>query len=70
MKFITRRAGYSLLDRRRNVDILELKVDTVRKKLAEYKQKLLNHISRTEDIRYPNNTLTIDLTEDEDLDDL
>jgi hypothetical protein len=31
-------AGYSLLDHRRNEDILEeLKVDSVKKKLAQYK---------------------------------
>jgi hypothetical protein len=34
-------------------DILELKVDPVEQKLAQYKQKLLNHFTRMEDIRYP-----------------
>jgi hypothetical protein len=39
MKFLRRIAGYSLLDNRRNVDILEeLKVDPLEKKLAQYKQ--------------------------------
>jgi hypothetical protein len=40
MKFIRITAGYSLLDHRRNADILEdLKVDPVEKRLAQYKQK-------------------------------
>jgi len=44
-------AGYSLLDHRRNEYILEeLKVDPVEKKLAQYKQKLLNNITRMDDI--------------------
>jgi len=54
MKFMTRTAGYSLLDHRRNEDILEeFKVDTVEKKLAQYRHKWLNRVSRTEHIRYP-----------------
>jgi hypothetical protein len=44
MKFVRSTAGDSLLDHRRNEDILEeLKVDSVGQKLAQYKQKLLNH---------------------------
>jgi len=40
MKFIRRTAGYSLLDRIRNEDILEkFRVDPVIKKPARYKQK-------------------------------
>jgi hypothetical protein len=38
MKFTRRRAGYSLLDHRRNI-LEELKVDPVEKKYAQYKQK-------------------------------
>jgi hypothetical protein len=39
IKFMRRRAGYSLLDYRRNEDILEeLTVNPVEKKLAQYKQ--------------------------------
>jgi hypothetical protein len=54
MKFMRSTTGYSSLDHRRNEDVLEeLKVDPVEKKLAQYKQKWLNHVSRTEDIRYP-----------------
>jgi hypothetical protein len=46
-------AGYSLLDHRGNEDTSEdLKVDPAEKKLALYKQKLLNHVSRMEDITY------------------
>jgi len=52
MKYMGHTARYSLLDRRRNEDVLEeLKVNPVENKLAEYKQKWLNHL-RTEDIRY------------------
>jgi len=43
----------------------EIKVDPVEKKSAQYKQKRLN-VNRKEDIQ---NSLTIDLSEDEDLDD-
>jgi len=53
MKFMRRTAGYSLLDHRRKEDILELKVDPVRMKLAQREQKLLNNVSRMEYIRYP-----------------
>jgi hypothetical protein len=37
-------------------------------KLAHHKQKWLNHVSRMEGIRYPKQLLTIDLLENEDLD--
>jgi len=54
MKFTRRTAGYSLLGHKRNETILEeLKVDSVEKKLAQYKQKWLNHDSRIEDSRHP-----------------
>jgi hypothetical protein len=47
-------AGDSLLDHKRNDDILkELKEDPVEKKLEKYKEKWLNYVSRMEDIRYP-----------------
>jgi hypothetical protein len=40
MKFMGRRAGYNLLDNRRNKDVLEeLKVVPAEKKLAQYKQQ-------------------------------
>jgi hypothetical protein len=50
-------AGYSLLGYERNEDVLELTADQVRKKLAQYKQKWFNHVSRMEDIRYPKQLL-------------
>jgi hypothetical protein len=69
IKFIRGTAKYSLLDCRRDENILEeLKVDPVETELAQYRRNWLNHVSRMEDIRYPN-TLTIDLPKDEDLDD-
>jgi len=44
-------AGYNLLRHTRNEDILEmLKVDSVEKKLVQYKQEWLNHVSRLKDI--------------------
>jgi len=46
-------AGYSLLDHRRNEDILEgSKVDLVKEKLAQYEEIRLNYVSKREDIRY------------------
>jgi hypothetical protein len=72
MKFMRRKVGYSLIDSRRNGDTLELKLDSVEKKLAQYKQKWLHHVSRMEDITdTQNNSLAIDLSEEEeeDLDD-
>jgi hypothetical protein len=55
MKFMRRTAGYSLLNRSRNEDNLEeLQVDTVEKKLVQYKQKWLNHLRKSDDIRYKN----------------
>jgi len=46
-------AGYGLLDRRRNEDILEdLEGDPIEKKLVQYKIKMLNHVSRMKDIEY------------------
>jgi hypothetical protein len=54
---MTRTAGYDLLDHRRSEGILEeLEVDPVGNKLAQHKQKWLNHI-RMEDIRYPEQPL-------------
>jgi len=54
MKFMIGTADYSLLDQTRNEDILEeLKVDPVWNKLAQGKRKWLNHVSRMDDIRYP-----------------
>jgi len=41
------------LDHKRKEAILELKDNPVEKKLTQYKQKLLHHIGRIEDCRYP-----------------
>jgi hypothetical protein len=69
LKFMRSKAGYIFLDRRRSGDILEeLKVELVEKKLAQYKQKSLNHISGMKSQYTQNNSLTINLSE-EDLDD-
>jgi len=54
MKFGRCVARYCLLDYRINEDILE---ELVKKKLAQYKQKCLNHFSRMEYIRYPKQIL-------------
>jgi hypothetical protein len=64
MKFMRLSAGYSLLDQRRTEYILkELKVDPAEKKLAQYKQKWLNNVSRLEDVRHPKQLLNYDLSE-------
>jgi hypothetical protein len=42
---------YSLSYHRINIHILELKVDLLEKKLAQYKQKIIN-VSRMDDFRY------------------
>jgi hypothetical protein len=60
-EFMWRTEGYSLLDHKRNGDILEIKADPAEKTLAQYKQKLLNHVSRMEIIRRKNNCVTIGL---------
>jgi hypothetical protein len=53
-----RTADYSLLLHRRNEAILvEFKVDPVDNKLAQCKQKYLNHISKMEGIGYPKELL-------------
>jgi hypothetical protein len=47
-------AGYSLLlDHGRNEDILELNTEPVKKRFAQYEQKLLNNVSRMDGIRHP-----------------
>jgi hypothetical protein len=53
MKIMRRKARYSLLERSRNDVLEERKVDPVEKKLVQYKQEWLNHVSRMEGIRYP-----------------
>jgi hypothetical protein len=51
-------AVYSLLDCRRNDILEELKSKpSQKKKLAQYKEEWLNHVTRMEDIRYPKQLL-------------
>jgi hypothetical protein len=58
MKFMRRKAGCSLIDHKRNEDILEeIKGDPFARKLAHYKQKRLSHVSKMADIRYPEQLL-------------
>jgi hypothetical protein len=62
MKFMKPTAGYSALHLIRNEDISdEHEIDSISKKEAQYKQKCLNHISRTGDVRYPEPVLSIRL---------
>jgi hypothetical protein len=66
MKFMERTAGYSLLDRRTNEDVLqEPKLDPVGKKPTQYKQGRLNHIGRMKTLNTQNNSLNIDLSKDD-----
>jgi hypothetical protein len=54
MKFMRRTEEYSLLDNRRNKDILkEFNIVPVGRKLAHCNGKRLNHTSRIKDIRCP-----------------
>jgi len=63
-------AEYILSYRRRNEDILEeIKVDPAGNELAQYMQKWLNSVCRMENSRHTKNSLTIDLSEGEDLND-
>jgi len=45
---------------------LYLRVYSVEKELTQYKQRWLNHVSRMEDVGYPKERLTIDLSEEEE----
>jgi len=48
MQFFRRAVGYTLLDHRRNEEILEkLKVEPVDMKLRRYKSNWLQHLTRT-----------------------
>jgi hypothetical protein len=48
---------YSILDQRRNKEILEPDMDPTEKKLVQSKQNLLDHVRRIKDIRYPKQLL-------------
>jgi hypothetical protein len=64
MKFIRRTEGQFIRPQKewRNFR-KKLKVDSVENKLAQYKQKWLNHVSNLEDIRYPKLLFDIYLSE-------
>jgi len=64
---VGRTEGYNLVYRRRNEDILELKIDTVQTKLTQYKQKWLRHVKKWKTLHNQSNNLNITLSE-EDLD--
>jgi len=52
--------GYSLLDHIRSEETFkELRTEPVKKKLAQYKQKWFNHVSKMENIRHPKQLLVI-----------
>jgi hypothetical protein len=69
IKFMRHTGGYILLDHRRNEDILEVfKIHLVEQKLAQYKQKLIMSAG-WKTLYTQSNSLIIDLSEDEDLDD-
>jgi hypothetical protein len=46
-----------------------MKLDTIRNKLAQFKQQWLKHVSRMKTLDTHNNSLTIGLSEDEDTED-
>ncbi|KAJ4431590.1 hypothetical protein ANN_20189 [Periplaneta americana] len=51
---LMRTAGYTLLDRKRNEEILEqLEVESVEEKISRYKLNWLDHVRRTENSRIP-----------------
>jgi hypothetical protein len=52
------KAGYNFIVHRINCNILEeLKVNSIEKKLAQYKEKLLSHVNRMENISHPKQLL-------------
>jgi hypothetical protein len=58
MKFMRKTAGLTLLDHKRNEDILKnLKIEPVSKFLQNYRANWKEHIERMESSRIPNNLL-------------
>lgn len=58
MKYLRRTAGYTLLDHKRNEDILqELNMQPLEEKITEYRNRWLEHISRMEAGRTPQEML-------------
>jgi hypothetical protein len=70
MKYLQRTAGYTLLNHKRNEEILEeLHVTPLEDKLHTYRHKWFQNVHRTEDNRLPNNFWIIIQNEDDDLED-
>ena len=54
MRFLRRTAGYTLLDRKRNTDILdEIKTTPILRKIRNYRKKWREHVDRMNDDRSP-----------------
>jgi hypothetical protein len=67
MKYLQRTAEYTLLDNKRNEEILEeLHVTPLEDKLCTYRHKLFQHVHRMEDNRSQNNFWIIIQKEDDD----
>jgi hypothetical protein len=57
MKYLRQTAGYTLLNHKRNEEILELHVTHLEDKLCTYRHKLFQHVHRMEDNRLPKQLL-------------
>jgi hypothetical protein len=58
MKYLRRTAGHTLLDHKRNEEILEkLHVRPLKERLCTYTHKWFQHVHRMEDIRLPKQLL-------------
>jgi hypothetical protein len=54
MKFLRRTAGYTLLDHKKNEDILqELNTTPVLKKITKYRHNWVKHVHRMNNSRFP-----------------
>jgi hypothetical protein len=70
MKYLRRTAGYTLLDHKRNEEILEeLHVTPLEDKLCTYRHKWFQRVYRMEDNRLPKQLLNYHPKEDDDLED-
>jgi hypothetical protein len=70
MKYLWRTAGYTLLNHKRNKEILEeLHVTSLQEKLCTYTHNWFRHIHQMEDYRLPKQHLNYHQKEDDDLDD-
>jgi predicted membrane protein len=57
MKYLRRTAGYTLLNHKRNKEILELHVTPSEDKLCTYRNKWFQNVHRMEDNRFPKQLL-------------